>query len=101
MLYYLTTDEMILDLAKRFKRIRKMKNITQKDLSKMSNVSLGTIKRFESKGEISLHTLTKLCVAIDLDDEIINMFSNPQFKNIDEVIKYEKERKNEIKLYKS
>ena len=93
MLYFLTTDEMILGLAKRFKMLRKIKNITQKDLANMSNVPFGTIKRFESKGEISLHALTKLCVAIDLDDEIINMFSNPNFKNIDEVIKYEKMRK--------
>ncbi|MCR5462722.1 MAG: helix-turn-helix domain-containing protein [bacterium] len=93
MLYFLTTDEMILGLAKRFKMLRKIKNITQKELATMSNVPFGTIKRFESKGEISLHALTKLCVAIDLDDEIINMFSNPNFKNIDEVIKYEKMRK--------
>ena len=88
-----TTDEIILNAANRFKKIRKIKKINQKELSLMSNVAYGTIKRFESKGEISLHALTKLCVAIDLDDEIINMFSNPNFKNIDEVIKYEKMRK--------
>lgn len=85
-----TTDEMILKLAKRFKKIRMSKKISQLDLSKMSNVSFGTIKRFESKGEISLHTLTKLCVALDLESEIQNMFTEVSFKNIDEVIRYGK-----------
>lgn len=85
-----TTDEMILKLAKRFKKIRMSKKISQLDLSKMSNVSFGTIKRFESKGEISLHTLTKLCVALDLENEIQNMFTEVSFKTIDEVIRYGK-----------
>ena len=85
-----TVEEMISELAKRFKKIRISKKITQIDLSKSSNVPLSTIKRFESKGEISLHTLTILCVALDIDYEIQNMFTNVSFKNIEEVIRYGK-----------
>ena len=85
-----TVEEMIFELAKRFKKIRISKKITQIDLSKSSNVPLSTIKRFESKGEISLHTLTILCVALDIDYEIQNMFTNVSFKNIEEVIRYGK-----------
>ena len=85
-----TTDEIIKDLALRFKKIRKVKKITQEELSKMSNVSYGTIKRFERNGEISLSSLTKLCVALDLTDEIENLFVKKVFNSIDEVIKYDK-----------
>lgn len=85
-----TSDEMALNLALRFKKIRKVKKITQKDLSIHSNVSYGTIKRFETRGEISLHSLIKLCIALDLEYEIKNIFKDIPFKDINEVIKYGK-----------
>ncbi len=70
-----TIEEMNLCLAKRFKEIRRQKEISQERLSIMSNVSYGTIKRFESKGEISLYSLTKLCVALNIEFEIRNLFN--------------------------
>jgi len=85
-----TTEEIIKDIAIRFKKIRKMKKISQEELALMSNVSYGTIKRFELKGEISLHSLTKLCVALDLEDEMLNLCNKVIFNNIDEVISYGK-----------
>ncbi len=85
-----TTDEIILDVANRFKKIRKVKKINQQELSLMSNVSYGTIKRFETTGEISFHSLVKLCVALDVVDEILNLFKKEKFESIDEVIKYGK-----------
>jgi transcriptional regulator with XRE-family HTH domain len=85
-----TTNEIIKDVAKRFKKIRKSKNITQLQLSKSSNVSYGTIKRFETTGEISLNSLTKLCVALDMVDYIQDLFTNVSFNSIEEVIRYGK-----------
>jgi transcriptional regulator with XRE-family HTH domain len=88
---YETTDEIIMDVAKRFKRLRKTKRISQQ-MALISNVSYGTIKRFESSGDISLHSLTKLCVALDCTNEIKALFKNISFNNIDEVIRYGKEK---------
>lgn len=85
-----TTEEMIMGVATRFKKIRKMKRITQIQLSKMSNVSYGSIKRFERYGEISLYSLTMLCQALDIPHEIKNLFNEVVFNNIDEVIRYGK-----------
>ncbi len=85
-----TTDEIILDVAKRFKKIRKSKWITQVQLAKSSNVSYGTIKRFETSGEISLSSLTKLCVALDITYNIQDLFTKVNFNSIDEVIRYGK-----------
>ncbi len=85
-----TSDEIALNLASRFKKIRKTKGITQEELAKYSNVSFGSIKRFETKGEISLHSLIKLCIALDMVNEINDMFSEIPFKSIEEVIKYGK-----------
>lgn len=85
-----TSDEIALNLASRFKKIRKTKCITQEELAKYSNVSFGSIKRFETKGEISLHSLIKLCIALDMVNEINDMFNEIPFKSIEEVIKYGK-----------
>ena len=65
-----TLEEMLIKIAQRFKRIRRSKGISQEMLSKMSNVSYGSIKRFERTGEISLLSLAQLCQALDIRDEI-------------------------------
>ena len=85
-----TTDEMALNAAARFKKIRKIKKITQEELAKQSNVSYGTIKRFETRGEISFHSLIKLCVALNITENITDLFKNIPFQSIEEIVKYGK-----------
>ena len=55
-----TPEETILDLANRVKRIRKRRKISQEELAIKSDVSFGSIKRFESTGQISLISLVKI-----------------------------------------
>ena len=63
-----TPEEMDLALAQRLRGIRKRRGLTQQQLSEKSNVSFGSIKRFESTGLISLISLTRLAVALDCAD---------------------------------
>ena len=59
-------------LAGRIRGIRKRRSISQKKLSEMSGVSYGSIKRFETTGQISLLSLTKLAFALnEVDTEFI------------------------------
>ena len=81
-----TADEIDMDLAQRVTRIRKRKKITQGDLGNMSGVSLGSIRRFEQSGQISLLSLTKIAMALDCVDEIKNAFLQVPYRNIQEVI---------------
>ncbi len=48
------------ELASKHKLIRKQLTLTQGELAERSGVSLGSIKRFESSGQISLESLLKL-----------------------------------------
>jgi len=82
-----TAEEMDKKLADRVRNIRKRRSISQKRLSQMSGVSLGSVKRFEATGKISLVSLTKLAIALDCADEIRNMFQQIPYKNIEEVIR--------------
>ena len=60
---------------------------SMQELSEKSNVSYGSIKRFETSGQISLISLTKLCVALDGADEIRNLFTNVEYSSIEEVLR--------------
>ena len=82
-----TPEEINLALAQRLSRIRKRRKLSQQELSEKSNVSYGSIKRFETSGQISLISLTKLCVALDCVDEIRNLFTNVEYSSIEEVLR--------------
>lgn len=81
-----TPSEIALNLAKRVKRIRKRKKITQKQLASRCNVSYGSLKKFEQTGEISLVSLIKIAMELNIVEEINSLFSTPVYTSIDEVI---------------
>ena len=82
-----TPEEIDLALAERLAGIRKRKGITQQQLAVRSNVSYGSIKRFETSGQISLLSLTKLAVALDCQAEISQLFTNVAYRDIQEVLR--------------
>lgn len=54
------------EIAKRIKAIRLEQNLTQEGLSLRSGVSLGSVKRFERTGEISLKSLINLSLSLGI-----------------------------------
>lgn len=84
-----TAEELDQKLAQRVRNIRKRRSISQEKLSSMSGVSYGSIKRFETTGQISLISLislTKIAMALDIADELRNIFTHVPYKDIQEVI---------------
>ena len=81
-----TPEELDQKLAQRVRKIRKRRSITQEKLVSISGVSYGSIKRFETTGQISLLSLTKIAIALDLADELRNIFTQVPYKDIQEVI---------------
>lgn len=79
-------------IASRIRSIRKRRKISQKRLSEKSGVSLGSVKRFESNGEISLISLTKIAIALDLENELEGLFEHVPFLSIEEIINGEDEK---------
>ena len=82
-----TPEEIDKALAERLKKIRKRRGMTQQQLSVRSNVSFGSIKRFETSGQISLLSLTKLAVALNCEEELRSLFSNVPYRSIEEVLR--------------
>lgn len=81
-----TAEEINLRVAKQLRNIRKRKKISQEELSVQSGVSYGSIKRFETYGQISFVSLTKLAMALGCVSEISGLFSSVPYGDIAEVI---------------
>lgn len=74
-------------LAGKARMRRLAANLSQESLSGKSGVSLGTIKRFETSGEISLKHLLMLAVALQATEEFKGLFPEPPYQNIDDLIR--------------
>ena len=82
-----TPGEMAVEVARRFRNVRIAKKITMKTLSAKSGVPYSTIRRFESKGEISFLSFVKLASAIGEDRQITELFAETVPSSIEEVIR--------------
>lgn len=81
-----TPNEIDKMIAERIRVIRKRRKISQKKLSEKSGVSLGSVKRFEQSGEISLSALTKISIALEIESELLDLFKEVPFQSIEEII---------------
>ena len=80
-----TPLEINMGIAKRVRAWRKRRKISQAKMSELSGVSLGSLKRFESTGEISLLSLTKIAIALGVQSELKGLFADVPFLTIEEV----------------
>lgn len=85
-LYQKTWKEINTEIAERMVQLRKRKKLSQKSLALRSGVSIGSLKRFEQTGEISLQSLTKIAIALEVEGELEELFSKVPFASIEEVI---------------
>ena len=81
-----TPDDLAKELVEKINQQRKKLKISQIQLAAKSGVSLGSIKRFESKYEISLNSLIKILIALNLEQDLGNLFTQKNYTSIDEVI---------------
>ena len=79
------TIESIRDgIVERFKKRRKEANLTQRKLALRSGVSYGSIRRFESTGEISLYSLLSIANSIGCLEDFDNIFKYEIIKSLKE-----------------
>ncbi len=83
----------MLEMAKRHKILRKQAGFTQSELARRSGVSLGSLKRFETSGQISIQSLFLLIDVlgrIDDFDTILKPIEN--MKEIERLFSDKKRR---------
>ena len=90
-----TPKSIMQDLKDKFKQKRLSLNLTQEGLSNKSGVSLGSIKRFESSGEISFESLLKVTFEKNCLDDFQNIANkkDEQYDSMDDLLKVKKKKK--------
>lgn len=78
-----------IEIAHKHKKLRKQRGLSQIELAERSGVSLGSLKRFETKGQVSLESLLKL------------VFILGRLSDFESVLKPEKNLKHIEKLFDS
>ncbi len=74
------------EIAARMRLRRKEKKLSQTQLAARSDVSLGSLKRFEQTGEIALTSLIKIAFALGCEDDIDHLFAKKGYSSIQEVV---------------
>jgi transcriptional regulator with XRE-family HTH domain len=77
------------ELANRVRARRKEGKLSQTLLASKSGVSLGSIKRFELTGEISLSSLLRIAFVLGFEDDFKQLFSRKNYQSLDEIINHE------------
>ena len=70
------SQEIQLEIAHHLKKQRKEGKLSQSELSDLSGVSLGSLKRFEQTGEISLSSLVKIALVMHLEQDLLHLFES-------------------------
>ena len=84
-----TPNSIMQNLKDRFKQKRLFLNLTQEGLANKSGVSLGSVKRFESSGEISFESLLKVALVLNCLDDFKNIANkkDEQYDSMDDLLK--------------
>ena len=80
-------------VASNAKKLRLRARLKQETLSKKAGVSLGSLKRFESSGKISLINLLKIAGALESLSGFLKLFSATKAINIKDLEKMEQDTK--------
>ena len=73
-------------LAVRIRTRRREGKISQAEMAKRSGVSLASIRRFETTGEISLASLVRIASVLGYENDFDKLFERKNYQSITEII---------------
>ena len=85
-----TPEQVSKDLAARAKALRLAKGWKQATLAERSGVTLASLRRFETSGQVSLQHLLKLAFALDRLDDFDALLQPPRASSLAELEAAEK-----------
>lgn len=82
----LPSREILKELSARLKNRRLARNLTQEGLARRSGVPLGTLKKFERTGLISLASFVRLSVALRDETALEGLLLEEEFRTLNDVL---------------
>ena len=68
-------SDVLKDIALKHKKLRKKVGFSQQEMAIRSGISLGSLKRFETSGQISFESLLKLAHILDRIEDFDGVFT--------------------------
>jgi len=78
-----TPSDVLEVLAQKVKLLRKERKMSQAELARRSKVSLGSYKRFETTGHISLDSLLRIAFILGRLEEFEGLFKANEYKKLE------------------
>ena len=79
--------DILKELAQRARTLRKEHKMSQSELAQRANVSLGSYKRFETSGHISLDSLLKIAFILGKLNDFETVFQSNKNKDLEKLFK--------------
>jgi len=79
--------DILKELAQRTRTLRKELKMSQSELAQRANVSLGSYKRFETSGHISLDSLLKIAFILGKLNDFETVFQSNKNKDLEKLFK--------------
>ncbi len=79
--------DILKELAQRTRTLRKELKMSQSELAQRANVSLGSYKRFETSGHVSLDSLLKIAFILGKMDDFETVFQSNKNKDLEKLFK--------------
>jgi transcriptional regulator with XRE-family HTH domain len=79
--------DILKELAQRTRALRKEYKMSQSELAQRANVSLGSYKRFETSGHISLDSLLKIAFILGKLNDFETVFQSNKNKDLEKLFK--------------
>ena len=79
--------DILKELAQRTRTLRKEHKMSQSELAQRANVSLGSYKRFETSGHISLDSLLKIAFILGKLNDFETVFQSNKNKDLEKLFK--------------
>lgn len=86
----LSSREILKELSSRLRSRRLARNLTQKGLARRSGVALGTLKKFESTGRVSLASFVRLAIALKDEAALEGLLLEEEFRTLEDVLRSER-----------
>ena len=80
-----TPLDVLRNMALKVKTLRKEASLTQPELSKKSGISIGSLRRFEQTGQISLASLLKILNVLGRLSDMEAILKSNKEKNIEDL----------------
>jgi len=81
-----TVQELANGVAARIRSIRLDNDLTQAGLAARSGVTLASLRRFETTGQIAFESLIRLTQALGRDGDIAALLAPPPMASLDELV---------------